>query len=262
MRAISRGRSSAISSRRRPSVRTRGDAALLEVDRRAGEVVDDLVEVGVVADEQHALVGARRSVSSRTSSASKPPLSGACATGSRPSVSQARRGRVQRPDPRARDDELERQLERGECAAGGARLLLAARRQAPLLVRAGVVRLGLAVSQEPQLLGHRGAEPTRPSRVRTLTQLFTSGPIALGDRLAEQRRHLGTAQQRDLLPVAGDAETPVGAAQRDRQPVRGRQQRVRLDRERTTPASARTSPARRGAARRANASRSAARRAR
>src|SRR4051795_10416259 len=32
------------------------DAALLEVDAPAGEVVDDLAEVGLVADDEHALV--------------------------------------------------------------------------------------------------------------------------------------------------------------------------------------------------------------
>ena len=59
------------------------------------------------------------------------------------------------------------------------------------------MRLGLAVSQEPQLLApSRRAGYAAEGRVRTLTQLFASGPIALGDRRAEQRRHLGTAQQR------------------------------------------------------------------
>ena len=58
IRAVSRGRSSAMSSPREPSRRTRRDAALLEVDPAAGQVVDDLAEVGLVADDQHALVAA------------------------------------------------------------------------------------------------------------------------------------------------------------------------------------------------------------
>ena len=60
IRSSSRGRMSTISSPRVPSRRTAGDAALLEVDAPAGEVVDDLGEVGLVADHEHALVADRR----------------------------------------------------------------------------------------------------------------------------------------------------------------------------------------------------------
>ena len=53
--ASSRGRSSTISSPRAPSRRTPA-AALLHVDARAGQVVDDLAEVRLVTDDEHAPV--------------------------------------------------------------------------------------------------------------------------------------------------------------------------------------------------------------
>ena len=52
----SRGRSSTSSSPAPRSTRDRGDAALLEVDPAAGEVVDDLRERRLVADDEHARV--------------------------------------------------------------------------------------------------------------------------------------------------------------------------------------------------------------
>ena len=52
----SRGRSSASSSPLRPLDADRRDAALLEVDPPAGEVVHDLRERRVVADDEHARV--------------------------------------------------------------------------------------------------------------------------------------------------------------------------------------------------------------
>ena len=68
---------------------------------------------------------------------------------------------------------------------------------------------------------------------RTLIHDFASGPtrsatISPPGRARRARR--GAAAH--VLPVAGDAEAPVRAAQRRRQPVGGGQQRVRLDRER------------------------------
>ena len=78
---------------------------------------------------------------------------------------------VQRAHARARHDELEGDLERDERPAGRARLLLAAGRQAPVVIGPRTVGLGLAVSQKPELLRHQPE-----SSGRRLTQLFTSGP--------------------------------------------------------------------------------------
>src|SRR4051795_601917 len=50
----------------------------------------------------------------------------------------------------------------------------------------------------------------------------------LWTRGAEQRRHLGSPQQVDVLPLAAGAEAPVRAAQRDRHPVGEGQERVRV----------------------------------
>ena len=60
IRLISRGRMSTSSSPRRPCIRTPAIAPFFMSTCGAGEVVDHLREVGVVADEQHALVGAGR----------------------------------------------------------------------------------------------------------------------------------------------------------------------------------------------------------
>ena len=119
------------------------------------EIVDDLHEVRVVADEQHALVRAR--------------------AGRQPErvvdAEAARQGRVDDDplvaellarEPRgfqcahagAGEHELKRDAERGERAPGRARLLLAALGEPAIGVGARVVRLGLAVPQEPQLLCH------------------------------------------------------------------------------------------------------------
>ena len=76
----------------------------------------------------------------------------------------------------------------------------------------------------------------------THTQLLTSGPSALGERRPEQRLDLAAAQQLDLLPLAGSPPASSRGGAGRRQPVRDRQQRVRLDRERPAPGSARTSP--------------------
>ena len=83
----------------------------------------------------------------------------------------------------------------------------------------------------------RHRPPRRLSRLhrsgaRTHTQLLTSGPTRSAQRRAEQRLELRSPEQRDLLPAAGGAQAPVAPAQRHRQPVRDRQQRVRLERER------------------------------
>ena len=91
----------------------RRDAALLQVDARAGEVVQDLLEVGVVADEQHALVGGPRRARARSRRRRRSPCRAACATTSSQPQRLARQPqRVERADPRARDGELERELER------------------------------------------------------------------------------------------------------------------------------------------------------
>ena len=54
---------------------------------------------------------------------------------------------------------------------------------------------------------------------------------ALRARGPEQPLELGAAQQPDLLPSPRCAQAPVAAAQRRRQPVRSRQQRMGLERE-------------------------------
>ena len=64
---------------------------------------------------------------------------------------------------------------------------------------------------------------------------------ALGQRRAEQRFHLAAAQQLDLLPLARGAQPPVGTAQRHREPMRERQQRMWLQGKRVGGGSARTS---------------------
>ena len=63
-------------------------------------------------------------------------------------------GGPQRADLRAGVDGVEDEVEGGQRAAGDAGLLLPARRELAGGVVA-VVRLGLAVSQEPELGGHR-----------------------------------------------------------------------------------------------------------
>ena len=132
-----------------------GDAALLEVDPPAGEVVDDLGEVGLVADDEHALVG----------------------TGGGQELAARRRRRSRRRAPRARSaprrgprtasTAVSRartlglvkhrwtcDLERRQRAARDPRLLAAAIGEAAVGVGSRVVGLGLAVPQEPELLRH------------------------------------------------------------------------------------------------------------
>jgi hypothetical protein len=107
-----------------------------------------------VPDEQHRGSPVPAASSSAASRSSKPPLSGSCTTGSPPSsaqtsraVSSARtRGLVK---TRSKLDAQPR-----ERATGGARLLLAARRQAALEVRPGAVRLRVAMPQQPEYPCH------------------------------------------------------------------------------------------------------------
>ena len=127
-----------------------------------------------------------------------------------------------------------------------ARLLLAAGREPALVVGARVVRLGLAVAQEPEL-----AAPSlrrSPPGARSPSSL-TSGPMRSADRLAEQRASsrrgaaAGCPPTRRPRPGASRAGAAPAAAS-------GRKAGARAARRgRTTPASARTSRGRRGAAR-------------
>ena len=112
-------------------------------------------EVGVVADDEDPLVLAGGGSSSSASSTSKPRAAARARSARTPSASQASRPcRARGPSGSCRRLELE--PERGERAARGARLLRAARSvRRALVVGPGVVRLGLAVAQEPELAGHR-----------------------------------------------------------------------------------------------------------
>ena len=130
----------------------RRDAALLELDPPAGEVVHHLGEIRLVADDEHAVAGRREltggaDVEARLQRLVLDRLDLERLTGED-------RG-LQGADLRAREDGLERHLERRERAARGAGLVLAALGEAPVVVGPRVVRLGLAVAQEPELVGHR-----------------------------------------------------------------------------------------------------------
>ena len=185
IRSSSRGRSSAISSPRAPSRRTRGDAALLEVDAPAGEVVDDLGEVGLVADHEHALVGPGGGQELQR-------VGDVEAGGQRARARPARRRAPRRPAravSRARTFGLVKarwtcDLQRGQRAAGDARLLAPAIGEAALGVGPGVVGLGLAVPQEPELLRHApGRLPgvgarRRPAERRAVRRLPHQAPLA------------------------------------------------------------------------------------
>ena len=154
IRSSSRGRSSTISSPRVPSRRTRGDAALLEVDARAGEVVDDLGEVGLVADDEHALVrtGGGQQLE-RVGDVEAREQRGVLDRLDAEGLAGQHRG-VARADLRAREGEVDVDLQRGQRAARDARLLAAAVGEAAVGVGPRVVGLGLAVPQEPELLRH------------------------------------------------------------------------------------------------------------
>src|SRR3954465_674933 len=130
-----------------------GHAALLHGDLRTREVMDDLGEVGIVADHQHALVGGQQleRVVGGDPLAQRLVLERLAA--------EALAGelrRLERADLGRRVDRLERDLQGGKGAAGSAGLALAAFGQVALVVAgARVVRLGLAVPQEPELTCHR-----------------------------------------------------------------------------------------------------------
>ena len=113
-------------------------------------------EVRVVADEQHAPVVARRLGQRErivdVEAARQCRIDDEVAA----ELHAGQTGRVQCADPRARDDELEGDAELLERAAGDLRLRLAALGEPTIDVGAGVVRLGLAVPEEPELLRHTG----------------------------------------------------------------------------------------------------------
>src|SRR3954447_14411609 len=139
-----------------------GDPALLEVDAPAREVVDDLAEVGLVADDEHALVGARRAhqVERRL------PVE---ALGERvvvdrldaEEVARELRG-LPRAELGAREAQVHLDLERAQGLPGRARLVAAPVGELALVVGGLVVRDGLAVPEEPELLGHRGPQRSGP----------------------------------------------------------------------------------------------------
>ena len=116
--------------------------------------MDDLHEVRVVADEQHALVGSRgRGERERVVDVEVARQRVVDDELAAELLAGQPRG-VQRAHARARRDELKRDPERGQRAPRRARLLLAALGQAPLGVGPGVVWLGLAMAQKPELLSH------------------------------------------------------------------------------------------------------------
>ena len=150
----SRGRSIAISSPSRPWMRIATIGALLEVDAAAREVVDDLRERRVVPDDQHARVGV-------VAAEQVERVAGLEAVGEHVldlgvDVERLRREPrgADRAHLRARVDGGELDAEARERRAGRTRLALAASGQLPLGVGLGVVRNGLPVAEEPELLGH------------------------------------------------------------------------------------------------------------
>ena len=153
----SRGRSSTSSSPWRPRDADRGDAALLEVHAAAGEVVDDLRERRVVADDEHARVAVvgvqqlERVVAVEAVGERRRSILG---------LDVERRGRrAARCRARGPSGSCSRRRTRRRAAAsavaGRDRLALAAGGQLALVVGLGVVRDGLAVAQKPELRRHR-----------------------------------------------------------------------------------------------------------
>ena len=123
----------------------RGDAALLEVEARPGEVVDDLGEVGLVADDQHALVGPGdgqqlASVVDIEAGEQRRVLERVDAQG----LARQHR-RVTRADLGAREAQVDVHLQRRQRAARDPRLLAPAIGEGAVGVRPRVVGLGLAV---------------------------------------------------------------------------------------------------------------------
>ena len=168
-----RGAAAARGARRpRPVEPDRGHAALLEVDARAGEVVHDLREVGLVPDDQDAVVRAGRLEQ-------RERLRPVEAARERRVVHAPRRRARGRPappcparGPRAREREGDLEPEGGQRGPAGRGLLLAARASAVARGGPHAVRLGVAVTQEPELAGHArqhadppAAAPGRPARV-------------------------------------------------------------------------------------------------
>lgn len=116
----------------------------------------DLGEVGVVADEEHAAIGARSSDEGERLArvevlAQLGVLHGLDAERRAGQARGIKRARL-----RARERVVDDQAERCQRATRDLGLTLAALGQAPLRVGARVVALGLAVAQEPELLGHAG----------------------------------------------------------------------------------------------------------
>jgi hypothetical protein len=130
------------------------EAALLELDPRAGEVVDDLGEVRLVADDQDPRVGVV--AEQQLAGVVAVEVAGEGTLLERLDVERLERQPrgVPRADLRARVADVHPRAEARERPAGQPRLLLAPRRQHPLGVRGRVVRHGLAVSQQPESLRH------------------------------------------------------------------------------------------------------------
>ena len=156
MTASSRGRSRTTSSPWPPSSRIAGDAALLELDPAAGQVVDDLREVRLVADER---AGAGRARGPSSASASLRVEAGPQRARARParspSSAQASSAVSPRADLGARQAQVDRDVQAGQRAPGGARLLLAALGQRTAVV---VARRG---ARPRRAAGARAAAPCR-----------------------------------------------------------------------------------------------------
>src|ERR671928_1242264 len=138
----------------------RGQAALLEGDPGAGEVVDDLAEVRLVADHEHALVGPGGGHERQRVVAIEALRQLRVLGRLDPELGAGQKRGVAGAHAWAREREMDLHAQGGQRPAGGPRLVAPALGELALgVVGARVVRLGLAVSKEPQLLRHRGAEP-------------------------------------------------------------------------------------------------------
>src|SRR3954454_13729670 len=98
-----------------------GDAALLEVDAPAGQVVDDLAEVGLVADGEHALVRAGGPHEVERGRAVEALREGLLVDRLDPERLARELGRLAGADLRAREAEMHLDFERLERTTGLAR---------------------------------------------------------------------------------------------------------------------------------------------
>ncbi len=196
MAASSFGRSSATSSPpERPLEAHRRDPALLEVHPRARQVVDDLGEVRLVADDEEPLVRAHGQQELERVVPGEAPGPGRRARPPRrPAAAAARRAVSRARTFGLVKTAVERAPQRGQRPPGEHGLLLAPGGQRTLGVGPRRVRLRLTVAQEPELSGH----PARRYRPHA-----RAGVTYLSTRIAapRQRRALRRRPGQPVLPV-------------------------------------------------------------